>query len=322
MGVYIFGPPKIPNNGTAGAWSRRPRDAHWMTAVALVVALAGLYALRLRHIRALTALTESRGPRSAEGVIVGAEGFELACASAPAVLLLHGAGDTPQTLRYLGAALHGRGYHVDAPLLPGHGRAIRDFERLRADDLTAAATSAYERLRRTHDWVAVVGLSMGGALAVQLAAHQPLVPALGLVAPYLAMPRKIERAAELSWIWGPVVPLVRSGDGVSILDPEERARSLAYGVFTPAALRALRETVRRAVDALSMVSAPTLMIQSSGDNRISAADAETAFARLGAKDKRLHWIAGAAHIITVDYGREQVFELLGEWLDSHQPVKS
>jgi carboxylesterase len=284
----------------------------------LAVVAATSYALRWRHIRALTALVEARGRRSPDGVIAGAEGFVLERAGAPALLLLHGAGDTPQTLRYLAAALHERGYHVEAPLLPGHGRSMREFAQLRADDLTDAAHREYRRMKDSHEWLGVIGLSMGGALAVQVAARAPELPALGLLVPYLAMPKNVERAATLSWIWGPLVPLVRSGDGLSVLDPDERNRSLAYGVFTPSALRALRETVRRAVDALPHVSAPTLVVHSRGDNRIGAADAEAAFARIGANEKRLQWIAGAAHVITVDYGREKVFEMVADWMDSHR----
>src|SRR5581483_5286459 len=117
-------------------------------------------------------------------------------------------------------------------------------------DLTNAALSSYEELHRRHDWVAVIGLSMGGALAVQIAARDSRVPALGLVAPYLAMPRRIATAARTAWLWGHVAPAVRSSDGVSVLDPVERDRSLAYGVFTAAALRALHATVRRAVAGL------------------------------------------------------------------------
>ena len=54
-----------------------------------------------------------------------------------------------------------------------------------------------------------------------------------------------------------------------MLDPVERDRNLAYGVFTAAGLRALRETMRRAVVALPRVTAPTLVIQSREDNRIA-----------------------------------------------------
>lgn len=287
-----------------------------LVAVGFVVALLA----RARYARSVVDRSERVKQRGPDGVVAGGESFLLARARAPAVLLIHGAGDTPQTLRYLGDALYAHGFHVSAPLLPGHARTIRDFSRVTADDLTNAVRGAYADVRATHDWVGVIGLSMGGALAVQLAAEHPDLPALGLVAPYLSMPAGVESGARLAWLWGPFFPFVRSSGSVSILDPVERERSLAYGMFTPGALIALRDTMRRALSALPRVVAPTIMIQSRGDNRISVAGAERAFSLLGARDKRLEWITGAAHIITVDYGRERVFSALIAWLQARAPV--
>lgn len=283
----------------------------------LIVLLVVAAALRERRIDALTALSMTRRRLGPNGIVIGGEGFVLERPDAPAVLLIHGAGDTPQTLRYLGDYLYARGFHVAAPLLPGHGRSVREFERVRADALTDAARAAYAELRATHAWTGIIGLSMGGALAVQIAADVPDLPALGLAAPYLVMPPRIERAARLAWLWGPLVPIVRSADGRSVLDPVEGERNLAYGVFTAAALRALADTVRRAAAAAPRVTAPTIDVQSREDNRISIAAAERGFASIGANEKRLEWISGAAHVITVDYGREHVFELLTSWMEAH-----
>src|SRR6185312_10026647 len=188
---------------------------------ALIVLVVVLAALRERRIGALTALSNTRRRLGPNGIVVGGEGFTLARENAPAVLLIHGAGDTPQTLRYLGEYLHARGFHVEAPLLPGHGRSVRDFMRVRADELTEATRSAYADLRRRHAWTGVIGLSMGGALAVQIAGAIGDLPALGLAAPYLEMPRRIERAARIAWLWGPLLPIVESSDGLSVFDPEE-----------------------------------------------------------------------------------------------------
>jgi carboxylesterase len=280
--------------------------------------LAAVIALwwRSHYLRSVAQTLRRQLPVGPNGVIVGAEGFVYARPGAPAVLLLHGAGDTPQTLRYLGVALYEHGFHVYAPLLPGHGRSLADFARVRADDLIEAALGHYRELQRTHAWLGVIGLSMGGALAVQVAAEHPELPALGLVAPYLAMPATIERLARLARFWGPVLPVLRSANGLSVLDPVERERSLAYGAFTPNALRALEAIVRRAAAALPRVMAPTLMIQSRDDNRIAATDAERAFALLGAREKRLQWITGAAHVITVDFGRDAVIASLTSWMES------
>lgn len=289
-----------------------------MPFVALLVLAATGWFLRARYMRAMNDFSMRHRRLGADGVVIGGEGFVLHRDDAPAVLLLHGGGDTPQTLRYLAASLHEHGFHVAAPLLPGHGRQLRDFARVTADDLIETARSHYARLRADHEWVGIIGVSMGGALAVLLAADSSDLPALGLVAPYLAMPPHIERAARWSWLWGVLMPVVRSADGLSVLDPVERERSLAYGVFTARGLRALHALVWRARGALAQVGAPTLMVQSRQDNRISISDGEQAFAMLGAREKRLEWVSGAAHVITVDFGRERVIESLVSWMQDHR----
>lgn len=289
-----------------------------MGLAALVVLAAAGWFFRARYMRAMDELSMRHRRLGSDGIVIGGEGFVLERAGAPAVLLLHGAGDTPQTLRYLAAGFHAGGFHVVAPLLPGHGRRLADFDRASADDLVTASRSHYAGLCAEREWVGIIGVSMGGALAVLVAADAPELPALGLVAPYLAMPARVERAARWSALWGLVMPAVQSADGLSVLDPVERANSLAYGVFTPRSLRALAAVVRRARAALPRVQSPTLMVQSRQDNRISVASGERAFSLLGAREKRLEWTSGAGHVITIDFGRERVIDALVSWMQSHR----
>jgi carboxylesterase len=284
-----------------------------MAFVALATVVALVLVVRLSRRRAWSAAS-SPLPIGTDGVIVGAGGYSLERSGAPAVLVLHGGGDTPQTVRYLAEALYARGFHVAAPLLPGHGRTIKEFSRVTADALTDSAFENYHELRSRHARVGIIGVSMGGALAVQVAAATPDLLALGLVAPYLAMRPRASRLARTSRVWGLAVPAFGSSEGFSIRDPEERRKSLAYGAFTAGALRALYATVQRAIAALPLVAAPTLVIQSQEDNRIDIDDAKRAFALLGTREKRLELTTGAAHIITVDYGREHVIELLASWM--------
>jgi carboxylesterase len=157
---------------------------------------------------------------------------------------------------------------------------------------------------------------------VQLAADNTELPALGLIAPYLSMPSRIEWPARLAPLWRYLVPAVSSGDDSSVRDPDERDRGLAYGVFTASGLIALRRTMRRGVAALPRVVAPTLMIQSREDNRIAAPDAERSFALLGSRDKTLEWVSGAGHVITVDYGRDVVNARLAAFMEAHTRAAS
>jgi carboxylesterase len=284
----------------------------WIFAAA---AAAGAMLWRDRHVRRLESELRSRLPMGESGVARGAEAIRLEGTGTRAVLLLHGFGDTPQTLSYLADHLQRAGFTVSVPLLPGHGRTLRSFARMTSESLHATAAEEYERLRARFPRVGVVGLSMGGALAVRLAARHRELPALVLLAPYLEMPPGLRRIARAAPLWGRLLPYLRSRDPRSIRDQREIALNRGYGVLSAGALATLERIVRAASADLPWVASPTLLIQSREDNRISPHAAERAYARLGARERRLMWTEGAGHVITVDFGREAVIEETAGWLE-------
>jgi carboxylesterase len=285
----------------------------------LAVLAAIAIAARATYPRYLERRAIRRRPLGPDGIVLGAGAIELERADAPAVLLLHGAGDTPQVFAEMATYLHHRGFAVRVPLLSGHGRTLSAFSDVSSTRWREEVDREYASMRDRHDRVGVVGLSMGGALAVTLAARRDDVPALVLLAPYVLMPAGLRRAAVTSGFWGPLYPYFLSHGGRSIHDPAAAARGRGHGMFTPALLRALYEVAVGAANDLSKVRAPTLVIQSREDNRISPANAERTFARLSSPEKELHWIDGAGHVITVDFGHERVFELTADWLERHIP---
>lgn len=249
----------------------------------------------------------------------GAEAIDLRKSGTQGALLLHGFGDTPQTLRLLALRLHSDGYSVRAPLLPGHGRTMREFSSSTADDWIGAARDAMAQMRGEAPSVALVGLSMGGALAAIVASEVADTPALALLSPYLAMPRHLMMAASTHGIWGRYAGEMRSRHPLSILDPVERERNLGYGTVTGSALYQLLRVVRIAKAALSAVHAPTLLIQSRQDPRCTERTARRSLAEIAARDKKLVMTEGAGHVITVDHGRERVFDEISAWLTTHGP---
>jgi carboxylesterase len=230
------------------------------------------------------------------------------------VLLLHGFGDTPQTLRYLADDLAAHGYGVRVPLLPGHGRSVDAFDRASHTEWIAAAKSEFAAMRASYSWVALGGLSMGGALAVIVAAEIGDLPALVLLAPYLGMPWYMRVAATFAGVWSDRVGPIASTSDRSVHDPVERAMNLSYSAVTGRAIHELALVAKMAQRALPHVTAPTLLMQSREDNRVQPSVAERAFTSLGATEKRLVFTQGAGHILTVDYGRERVFQEVRAWL--------
>jgi carboxylesterase len=288
-----------------------------MTAWLLIPLIAGVGAAwRALSARRTQRAYTSRFAMTPSGIVAGAESFTLEGTSDRALLLLHGSGDTPQTLRYLGARLNAAGYTVHAPLLPGHGRTPRDFVRVSATAYLATAREALDQLRGRARWVGVAGLSMGAGIAAQLTADSPEVRVLMLLAPYLTPPPQVQWAARTSRLWGLVQPYLGGRGETSVHDALARDASYAYGVFPPTALRALVKTARLGRAALARVQVPTLVINSKQDNRIPAALASAATATLHAPTER-HWVAGCGHVITVDYCKDAVAELVLAFLARH-----
>ncbi len=230
------------------------------------------------------------------------------------MLLLHGFGDTPQTLSYLARYLHERGFDVRVPLLPGHGRSIQALDASSHVEWVDSARAELFAMRARYNWAAVGGLSMGGSIAAILAAELRDLPSLVLIAPYLTMPRRIRWLSATSPLWSDRVGPIHSRTMRSILDPTEREANLAYGSVTGKSVRELALLVAEASRAVREITAPTLLIQSELDNRTSPESARRAFAQLRMESKKLVLTREGGHIITVDYGRERVFEEVRAWL--------
>jgi carboxylesterase len=259
-----------------------------------------------------------RLPVGPEGIISGAEPIEPGQPPArEALLLLHGFGDTPQTFAKLAVRLRARGFAVWAPLLPGHGRTLRDFRASGRDVWLAAAREALAATMMRHERVGVVGLSMGGALAVVLAAESRDITALALLAPYIEPPGSVRTLARAATVVGSVMPYLTGNSRRSIHDPIERLRAVSYRAVPPRLVRELVKLAARAREDLPRVSAPTLYIQSREDNRLTSGGAERAFAALGSATKELEWVSGAGHVITVDYGWEHVAQRVGDWMERY-----
>ena len=290
-------------------------------AIAFGAALAAVVDWRARTRHRLEARTAARLARGPDGIVLGAEPIALDGEADRAVLLLHGFGDTPQSVAGVARALHAAGWTVRAPLLPGHGRSLADFAASGADAWLRAARAELAALRATHRTVALVGQSMGGALAVALAAESRDVAAVVLLAPYLAMPALPRVVGRAHPVVGLLLPWI-DADGAerSIHDPAALAASRGYGATTPRLIGELRRVWARADAALGAVRAPTRVVLSRQDNRVDARAAAAAVARLGCAERDLVWLEECGHVVAVDRERERVFALTGEWLARHAPA--
>jgi carboxylesterase len=171
-------------------------------------------------------------------------------------------------------------------------------------------------MRARYRRVAIGGLSMGGAIAAILAAEVRDLDSLVLIAPYFVMPWRIRLLSAAAPFWSEMLGPIESSSVNSIQDPAEREANLAYGKVTGRSIRELSLLLKKARNALPRIAAPTLLIQSENDNRVTADVSRGVFDELRMDRKKLVLTREGGHIITVDYGRERVLEEVRAWLET------
>lgn len=256
-----------------------------------------------------------RFPANPAGIAIGAEPRQYVADSDRALLLVHGYNDSPASLDGIARRIHASGWTVDLPLLPGHGRSLEAWDAWTAEEALSVVRDAYATLRASHRVVVVGGLSMGGALASWLAAEAD-VDGLLLYAPMLFTPRPMQAAVSTARVWSLVTAHLSGGGGSSVRDPEAKRRQVSYGCSTRRSLEALEAIAEGVIPRLGFIHEPVLFVQSREDNRLPPDQSHRAFTRIGSADKTALWVAGAGHVLTVDYGWEHVADETIEWLNA------
>ncbi|MDD4767405.1 MAG: alpha/beta hydrolase, partial [Desulfotomaculaceae bacterium] len=86
-------------------------------------------------------------------------------------LLIHGFAGSPLEMLPLGQYLHGQGLTVSGVLLDGHGTRPADLRGKSSADWIGTAAAGLAQLQSSCAHVFLIGFSMGGAIALHLAAN-------------------------------------------------------------------------------------------------------------------------------------------------------
>ncbi|HEX3333340.1 MAG TPA: alpha/beta fold hydrolase [Acidimicrobiales bacterium] len=250
-------------------------------------------------------------------ILPGAEPYS-ATGDTRGTLVLHGFTGNPQSMRGLALALADAGLTVEMPLLPGHGTDIADMVPTRWKDWCRAAEDAYTELAARSDAVAVVGLSMGGSLAVWLAEHHPDVAALSLVNPLITPPD-----ASLTEL---LESMVKGGDqvapGIGSDIAMEGSVELAYPELPLEAALSLFAGVAEVEAQLGSVTCPILLFTSAQDHVVDPKSSDVLASGVKGPVERVT-LERSYHVATLDYDKDEIeartVEFLGGVLPALQP---
>ena len=237
-------------------------------------------------------------------LIPGAEPWSHSGTGPDGALVLHGFTGNPGSMRGVAEALASAGFHVEMPLLPGHGTTVEEMIPTGWADWSGAAEDAYRALATRSRRVVVVGLSMGGALTLWLGAEHPEIAGLVCINPATQTQPDgvIEMVRGMIDAGSETMPAI----GSDIAEPGVTEAS--YDA-TP-----LRPLVSFLVDGMAPLQGrypamrqPLLLLSSPQDHVVEPAQGDFLAATYGGEVTRVS-LDRSYHVATMDYDKDLVEE--------------
>jgi carboxylesterase len=263
-------------------------------------------------------------------LIPGAEPFYYPGSAEVGCLVLHGLTGAPQEVRWLGQFLCQQGYTAHGPLLAGHGTRVDDLARTTWRDWYASALSGYAMLKAHCERVYVMGLSLGGALALLLAANEPVDGVVAMAAPHRVVHPFVPLIPLIS-VLGPIFRQIAKSttqeeyDEFQAMIKAEQARrgetptgNPSYRFWPTSSVGQLDQALALLRESLPRITAPALLMHSTQDQTVPFADLDRNYQALGSVDKEKVVYQQSGHILPCEMERDAVFARIETFIEAHR----
>ncbi len=224
------------------------------------------------------------------------------------VLVLHGFTGSPPAVRPWAEHLQRDGFRVVVPRLPGHGTSWQEMNRTRWEDWYGEAESCFDELSSTCEQTFVCGLSMGGGLALLLAARRrEQVAGLSLVNP--SVNSTDPRMRALFALRHVVPSLAAIGGDIAMPDVVEGAyaRTPLHAAWSMTKLWAAIQAE------LPRVDAPIRIYHSKQDHVVDPTSVAIVRQRVRSHDLEVIELDRSYHVATLDYDADLIFSGTSEF---------
>lgn len=220
-----------------------------------------------------------------------------------AVLLLHGFTSSTDTVDGLIPHLEAAGIPYERPILRGHGTRYQDLRGVTARQWYADADRAMLKLWNSGHHVVVVGLSMGGLVALQLGMRHPDVIA-GVVTVAAALKFK-DPLSRLTPMLAKVLRYWPSPE--SFNDPELAKNCTNYPKFATDAFASLYDYAHEIAERLPEMHVPIRILQSKKDQVVAPEAANIIYEKVSSPLRQIVWFEKSGHEMMQDMEADAVF---------------
>ena len=234
-------------------------------------------------------------------ILDGAEPFH-ADGDRRGVLVIHGFTSDPRSMAPITDGLVAEGFTVDVPLLPGHGTVVEDLIQTGFTDWLGTARTAYRALAERCDSVAVVGLSMGGALTAWLASEEDGVAGIACINAVVTPPEGMREGLE---------ELLQEGlevmPGIGSDIAKEGVVESAYADTPLRPLLTLFDAAEELEQRLPRITCPVLVVTSPQDHVVPPENSDVLASSVAGPVERVT-APDSFHVVTLDHDGPAVVE--------------
>ncbi len=226
------------------------------------------------------------------------------------ILLSHGYTATAAEMRPLAEKLHEKGYTVAGPLLAGHGTTPQELNRANWQEWVANGQELLDRLFETCEQVWVGGESMGGVLALYLAAKNPKVKGLLLYAPAIKLTMTPIDKIKLYL----VAPFIEQNPRSGLDNPDKWQ---GYPAVPLKGVIQLLQFQKATLPLLPKVTQPVLIFQGRLDGTTAPQAEEIIMNNISSTIKKHYWMEKSHHTLILDVELDEITARTIEFIEKN-----
>jgi carboxylesterase len=220
------------------------------------------------------------------------------------IIFYHGFTGSPYEGRDFASYFAQKGYSIWVPLLPGHGTRPEELINITWRDWYLFAEKQFLELKKKFKRVILVGQSMGGSLALSLAAHYPTDAVVSLSGAVFLRDWRL----KLLPIAKKLLHYQYKSRGPDVSIKEVKKNSASYHKYPIKSIEEFLNLIEFTKKNLNLIKDPLMLIHSQKDHTVTYKNMDYIFNSVSSTIKKKITLRNSYHIISLDQEKTTVFQ--------------